>query len=115
MNKLTIDIGNEFLGPSYGGSHGSLDPLQNPEGISRYVTAIIGGAISIAGIILLFFLISGGIGIIAGAGNNNPEQLEKGKKAATSALIGFIVVIAAYWIVKLIESLTGLDLIGGTP
>jgi len=37
--------------------------------------------------------------------------VEMGKKTATSALIGFIVVFSAYWIVKLIETITGLKLI----
>lgn len=104
-NKIAVDIGQTFLGNSSGN-------LKDATGIGVYVSAIVTGAISLSGIILLFLLIGGGIGIIQGAGKNNPEQLEKGKKAATSALIGFIVVIAAYWIVKLVESLTGLVLIG---
>ena len=112
MNKLTkIDIGNTFLGPSYGGSHGSIDNLQNPLGISKFISAIITGAISIAGIILLFILIGGGIAMIRGAGKSDPKSMEQGKQAATSALIGFIVVFSAYWIVKLIETITGLSLI----
>jgi hypothetical protein len=112
MYKLSaVDIGKYFLGPSYGGSHGSLDPLQTPSEMSRIITAIITGSLSIAGVILLFLLIGGGIGMIAGAGKSDPQAVEKGKKAATSALIGFIVVFSAYWIVKLVETITGLDLI----
>jgi len=105
MKKLTqIPIGDTFLGTG--------SDLQDPGNVGNYVSAIITGAISLAGVVLLFLLIVGGIGMISGAGNNNPEQVEKGKKAATSALIGFIVVIASYWIVKLIESFTGLVLLG---
>jgi hypothetical protein len=105
MNKLAVDIGTEFLG-------GSNANLKDPSGVGVYVTNIITGAISIAGIILLFFLILGGIGMISGAGKNDPKTVETGKKAATSALIGFIVVFSAYWIVKLIETITGLNLLG---
>ena len=104
MNKLAVDIGKTFLNNASGN-------LSDPSGISKYVQAIISGAISIAGIILLFLLISGGIGIIVGAGKSDPKAVETGKKAATSALIGFIVVFAAYWIVKLIESILGVSLI----
>ncbi|MDP2684814.1 MAG: hypothetical protein Q8P20_07310, partial [bacterium] len=86
--------------------------LSDPANIgTKYVSAIITSAISIAGIILLFILIAGGIGMIAGAGKSDPQTVEKGKKAATSALIGFIVVFCSYWIVKLIETITGLSLI----
>lgn len=102
MNKLA-DIGTDFLG-------GNAN-LTDPKGISLFVSNAITGAISIAGIILLFLLIGGGIGMIAGAGKSDPQSVEKGKKAATSALIGFIVVFCSYWIVKLIETVTGLKLI----
>ena len=105
MNKLSVvDIGNQFVGNSSGN-------LSDPTGVSVYVSNIITGAISVAGIILLFILIGGGIAMIAGAGKSDPKAVETGKKAATSALIGFIVVFSAYWLVKLIETITGLSLI----
>lgn len=104
MNKLAIEISTTFLKDTRG-------ELYRVDNISRYVTAIITGAISIAGIILLFLLVGGGIAMISGAGKSDPKTIDQGKKAATSALIGFIVVFSAYWIVKLIELITGLSLI----
>lgn len=106
MNKLEVEIGETFLG-------GSGQNLKNTEGVGVFVSNFFAGAISVAGIILLFLLVGGGIAIIAGAGKNDPQTVQKGKLAATSALIGFVVVFSAYWIVKLVESITGLDLIGG--
>lgn len=104
MNNLAVNIETTFL-------QNASNQLANPSGVSFYITNIITGAISISGIILLFLLIGGGIGMIAGAGKSDPKTVETGKKAATSALIGFIVVFSAYWIVKLIETITGLKLI----
>ena len=104
MNKLAIEIGTTFLNDTRG-------ELYRPDNVSRYITAVITGAISIAGIILLFILVGGGIAMIKGAGKSDPKSVEQGKQAATSALIGFIVVFSAYWIVKLIETITGLSLI----
>lgn len=104
MNKLTVDIKTTFLGTSN-------TNLESPAGISKYVSNILTASISIAGIILLFILIGGGIAMIRGAGKSDPKTMEQGKQAATSALIGFIVVFSAYWIVKLIETITGLSLI----
>lgn len=104
MNKLAVDIGATFL-------TGTSGNLSDPANISKFVSGIISTAISIAGIILLFLLIGGGIAIISGAGKSDPKAVEQGKKTATSALIGFIVVFSAYWIVKLIELITGLSLI----
>lgn len=105
MDKLAVvDIKQYFLG-------NSSTNLSTMTGVSVYVSNIITGAISLAGIILLFMLIGGGISMISGAGKSDPQSVQKGKQAATSALIGFIVVFSAYWIVKLIESITGLHLI----
>src|SRR3989344_434874 len=104
MNRLSaVDIGSKFIDTS-------SENLKDAAGVSVYVSNLITGAISVAGIILLFLLIGGGIGMIAGAGKSDPKTVEQGKQAATSALIGFIVVFSAYWIVKLIESITGLNL-----
>lgn len=105
MNKLAIEIGESFLGNSSAN-------LKESSGVSVYVSNILTASISIAGIILLFILIGGGIAMIKGAGKSDPKSMEQGKQAATSALIGFIVVFSAYWIVKLIETITGLNLLG---
>jgi hypothetical protein len=100
MNKLAINIGEEF---------GS--PIGQTVTIGNLVSIVISASFVIAGIILLFFLVIGGIGIIAGAGNDNPEQLEKGKKAVTSAVVGFIIVFVAYWVIRIIEVMTGVPFI----
>ncbi len=106
MNNLLaqVNIGNSFLG-------GSASKLGNINRVNVYVSALIAGAISLAGIILLVILIMGGISMIQGAGKSDPQKMEQGKKAATSALIGFVVVFAAYWIVQLIVTITGLPLL----
>ncbi len=75
--------------------------------ISNLVSIIISIAFSLAGIILLFYFVLGGIGIISGAGNNDPQQVAKGKQAITNALAGFMVVFLAYWIIRIIEIIVG--------
>ena len=105
MNYIAqINIGDAFTAGNQN--------LTEITSINKIVSAIIAGSLSIAGVILLILLIGGGIGMIAGAGKSDPQSVEKGKKTATSALIGFIVVFCAYWIVKLIELITGLNLLG---
>lgn len=92
------DINQYFNAPSQ---------LTDVKGVSGLVTTFLNIAFVVAGIIILFFFIFGGIGMIANAGNDNPQQMEQAKKTVTSALIGFIVVFTAYWIVKLIGTITG--------
>ena len=97
-----VDIQKEFFG------FGNKFPTTMEE-VGPLISRFINIAFIAAGVILLFFFIVGGIGVISGAGGDNPEQLEKGKKAVTSALIGFVVVFAAYWIVQLIQVITGVS------
>lgn len=98
-NLALVPIGEEFFGDTH--------PLMNLEGVGSLVSLILNIAFVVAGVSLLVFFIVAGIGMISSAGQNNPEKLEKSKQAVTSALIGFIVVFTAYWIVKLIGEVTG--------
>jgi hypothetical protein len=106
VNKLAVDIGGKFFGEN------SNTPLTEIGGIGTLVSIIVNAAFVLSGIVLLFFIIFGGISMIAGAGKDNPEQAAKGKQAISSAALGFIVVFAAYWIVQLIELITGIVILG---
>ncbi len=102
MNNLAIKIDEQFLGLTH--------PLSKIEGIGDLVSLLVKFVFVVSGITILLFIILGGIGMIAGAGNSNPEQIEKGKQSVTSALIGFVIVFVAYWIVQLIEIWTGIKI-----
>jgi hypothetical protein len=104
MNYLAqVTIQEHFLGSST--TPGA------PEDVGAFVSSFLSNALVIAGLILLVFMIVGGIGIIGNAGSENPERLEKMKKTIMSAIIGFIVVFCAYWIVQLISKVTGVGII----
>ncbi|HJX59322.1 hypothetical protein A2V61_01795 [Candidatus Woesebacteria bacterium RBG_19FT_COMBO_47_8] len=101
MNHLAIDIGASF---------GS--PFSEITSVGGLVSTIVNLALVVAGLIFLVMFVVGGIGIISGAGSDSPEKAAKGKQAITTAVIGFVVVFAAYWIVKLIEVITGISILG---
>ena len=108
MNKLAeINIGEKFLGKDH-----FLVKSKDLTGVGTLTSIIISNALVIAGVIVLFFFIAGGIGMISGAGKDNPEKAEKSKKTITSAVIGFVVIFAAYWIVQIIGKITGINLLG---
>lgn len=73
-----------------------------PSGVSWVVNLITRSSIILASIILLYFFILGGLGMISSAGKNDPQAAAQAKKTITSAVIGFLVVFLAYWIVKLL-------------
>jgi hypothetical protein len=59
-----------------------------------------------AGILLLFYLILGGFSILTSGGN--PKNIEAGKNKITYALIGFLVIFTAYWLIQAIGYAFGL-------
>jgi hypothetical protein len=77
-------------------------PIGDISSVGSLVSLFVKASMVIAGVILLFYFILGGIGMITSAGSNDPQKAEQAKKTVTSALIGFIVVFASYWIVKLL-------------
>lgn len=95
-------------------SHG-LNETANSAGVSTNITApqflgnIAGAALAIAGSIFLFLMVYGGVMILTSAGKS--EQVNKGKDILKWAIIGAIVLGAAYAITNLVfQAVSG----GGT-
>jgi hypothetical protein len=104
VNNLSqVDIGQIFD-----------SPIGQTLGIGDIVSIVLSNSIILAGVILVFLLIFGGISIIMGAGQNNPESAAKGKQAITAALIGFLIVFSAYWIIQIVEVMTGYQILSPT-
>lgn len=63
--------------------------------LGEIIGALIPYLYAIAGIALLLFLIGGGYGYLTSAGD--PKKIEAAKNTITLAIIGFLIIIAAYW------------------
>ena len=94
LNPLKIEGGDESLADP-----GTL--------ISKAVNNFV---FPIAGIILFLMLVFGGFQMLMGAANS--KSLEEGKQRVTSAIIGFIILFASYWIIQLIEIIFHLNILG---
>jgi hypothetical protein len=104
-NILALDLGKAFkINPDQG--IGEVDQFKSLGGL---ISAILPNIYVLSGLILLFFLIFGGLAVILGAGQGNQENVEKGKKVLTGTLIGFLVVFASFWIIQILEILTGIE------
>lgn len=101
MNKLAVDIGPTFK-----------SPFQDLTDVGTLTSRVVANALVIAGFLLLVLLIFGGFSMIMGAGSNNPDQASSGRKAATAAVAGFVIIFVAYWIVQIIQTLTGISILG---
>lgn len=95
-----VNIGQSFLGNQVG-------KFQDINIVSSAVTVFLNIAFVVAGVILLFYFLLGGWGLISSAGKSDPKALEQAKASLTTGVLGLVIVILAYWIVQLILSLIG--------
>ena len=86
--------------------------VDGPEGFTfggSNIGAIVGQSLpyvfAFAGIGLLLMIIASSFAMMTSAGD--PKKLEQGKHRLTNAIIGFLLVFAAFWIVQLVGTMFG--------
>lgn len=79
--------------------------------IGSLISVILKNSLTLVGVILLALLIFGGLTFIIGAGSDDSKKSAQGKAVVTNALIGFAVVLLAYFIVQIVEVITGLNIL----
>jgi hypothetical protein len=87
----------QFNVPSSGGTG-----LPNDTSISQFIMKIINIALTVAGLIAVLFLIIGGFRYITSAGNE--ETAESAKKIIINAIIGVVIIILSFVIVRVISN-----------
>src|SRR3989344_3703088 len=77
------------------------------EGLGQLVSQpVIKYVFAAAGIGLLLMLIRAGFSFLTSAGDT--KKLEQGKQQLTFALVGFLVIFGAYWIVQILGKIFGI-------
>ena len=99
-----VNIGDKFI---IGG--GKTLTEGGYKDIGTFISSIHPNVYVIAGIILLLLLIFGGLMTIINQGNEQAQ--EQGKNAMTSAIIGFVIIFASFWIIQIIQVLTGVNIL----
>ena len=106
---LLLDVA---IGPNTPLGKGPLDTVYPNLGV--LINIILQNSLVIIGIILVILLLIGGIQFIMGAGNDDPKKAAAAKAMITDALIGFFVVLCAFFIIQIIQVITGLDILKNT-
>jgi hypothetical protein len=86
----------QFRPPSAGGTG-----LPNDTSVSGFIMKIINIALTVAGLVAVLFLIIGGFRYITSAGNE--ETAESAKKIIINAIIGIVIIILSFVIVRVIS------------
>jgi hypothetical protein len=104
MGKLlALEIGKEFKIGSQG-----IGYKTGYESVGEFISRILPNVFVIAGIILFFLILLGGFSILTASGDK--EKVSQGSKTLTAALVGFVIIFAAYWIIQVIEVITGISI-----
>lgn len=109
-NNTHILLSQVDIGTDYNLGYGK--PLSsNLKELSSLIVPLSQNIMLIAGIIFFLLLVVGGLKYIQSAGNGDKEGAEKSKQALTAAVLGFIIIFASYWIILIIEYVTGTSIL----
>jgi len=97
-----VSLGN---GKNLATTYSSASPL---------VSSLLKNSLIVGSIIFLFLLVFGGIMFISSAGSSDQKKTAQAQSAITSAVIGFAVIFAAYFIIQIIQVLTGVQILNST-
>lgn len=98
--RLTLPGGGSAQGPLTG----------NPT-IGSLISTALPIVIGLAGLGLLLMLISAGYTFLTSAGD--AKKMEEGKQRLTFAIVGFLIVFGAYWVVQILGVMFGTGITSG--
>jgi len=75
------------------------------------INVIVPNLFILAGVIFLFLMIFAGVRIIS---SDSSKGVEEGKKQLTTAVVGFLVMFSAYWIIQIVEFITKTQILNNT-
>jgi uncharacterized membrane protein len=98
MNQINLSIIQKSIGNT-----------SIPTSINCLISRLIPYIFTIAGILLLIFFIVSGFQFIFAGGD--PKKMEAAKAHITTALIGFIIIFVAYWLVQVLGRIFNIQII----
>lgn len=99
LAQASVEIGGQKL----------ENPLLDPkfDSLGSIISAVLPFLYGIAGIILFFILIWGGIDLVGSGGD--PEKVEAGKGKITAGIIGFVLLVISFLLVRILAYVFGLS------
>ena len=103
------DIRSKVFGNVSGG--GLIDLSSEDLTLGGIIQELIPLVMRIGGLILFLYLLWGGIGYLVSFGN--PEKMKTAWAKIWQALLGFVIIFTSWWLIKLIEVIFGINILGG--
>lgn len=81
-------------------------------GFGAFIGKLLPNIIVLASVIFFLFIFVAGFPIISGAGkDSSPQEKAKAKAAVTYAVAGFLLIIASFFILQIVQTLLGVNFI----
>lgn len=77
--------------------------------IGEVITLLLPYVFVIAGLLLFGYLIWGGFEFLTSAGD--PEKIKSAQSKLVGAIVGFVIVLASYWLVQILEVIFGISIL----
>lgn len=77
------------------------------DSLGDLISALIPYIFGISGIILVLMIVFSGFQMLTSAGD--PKAMESAQKKLSGAIIGFVIIFTAYWIVQFIGKMLGIE------
>lgn len=81
-------------------------PITGPNDISKLISSFSSNAIVIGGVLFLIFVIIAGYQMLNNSGDS--QKFASGKDVITYAVMGFLIIFGAYWIIQLLQLMLGI-------
>ena len=109
---LAVNIPRNFLPPKWSKMLCAPAAPQCDFPPSVLISVLLPNILILAGVIFFFLMLGGGFMMIKSAGGDaNAQDTAKAKNAVTFAVIGFLLVISAYFILQIVGTVTGVDFV----
>lgn len=98
-----LDLPN--IGSSDSVITGPLGEQEWTASIGSVITRLLPYIFSFAGMIFLLMILFGGFGLLTSTGD--PKKLQASQQRITMAVVGFIIIFIAYWVVQILGTMLG--------
>lgn len=105
MKIIALDLKNTL----FNGDQAGAEKLAGTD-FGTVVSKLLPNAIIAAGVIFFFLILGSGFMMIKNSGGeHNPQDAAKAKNAVTFSVIGFLLIVSAYFILQIVGSIFGVE------
>ncbi len=83
--------------------------------VGTFISTLLPNILVLASVIFFFLIVGGGFMMVKSAGSQGtPQDAAKAKAAITYAIIGFLLVVSAFFIMQILTQVTGVNFLSPT-